>query len=161
MKGEVLKKLRDTNHIPTTMRSPEIRHKVSKKNHSGIFCILSAKRVCQRSGCPFPSAHSRAPEFANQDHAQTRLSNSAHGNTQDMEATLAKLLRKECHTCSEIQRPCRLASIFLSDCHLSAMDAADKSSSFLRDCHLSAKDAADLSLPPTSSAVHNQCNRPF
>ncbi len=45
---------------------------------------------------------SRAPGFATQDHARARDFNTAQGNTQDMEATLANLLRKECQGCSEV-----------------------------------------------------------
>ena len=57
-----------------------------------------------------PPHTSRAPGFASQDHAQARDSNAAQGNTQDMEATLANLLRKECQGCSETRRPSRPAS---------------------------------------------------
>ncbi len=55
---------------------------------------------------PYPS---RAPGFATQDHARARDSNAARGNTLDMDATLANLLRKECQGCSEARRPSRPA----------------------------------------------------
>jgi len=42
-KGEALKKLRAHIHITSTMPSAEIRHKVSRKNHSGKFRILAAE----------------------------------------------------------------------------------------------------------------------
>ena len=57
-----------------------------------------------------PPHTSRAPGFATQDHARARDSNAAQGNTQDTEATLANLLRKECQGCSETRRPSRPAS---------------------------------------------------
>ncbi len=43
-----------------------------------------------------PPQASKAPGFATQDHAQARDLNAAQGNTQDMEANLKNLLRKEC-----------------------------------------------------------------
>jgi hypothetical protein len=60
-------------------------------------------------GALSPPHTSRAPGFAAQDHARARDSNAAQGNTQDMEATLANLLRKECQGCSEARRPSRPA----------------------------------------------------
>ncbi len=57
-----------------------------------------------------PPYTSRALGFATQDHAQARDSNAAQGNTQDMKATLAILLRKECKGCNETRRPSRPAS---------------------------------------------------
>ncbi len=39
-----------------------------------------------------------------------QFQNAAQGNTQDMEATSANLLRKECQGCSEARRPSRPAS---------------------------------------------------
>jgi hypothetical protein len=72
--------------------------------------------------------NARAPGFATHDHAQARDSNAAQGNTQDMEATSANLLRKDCQGCSKARRPSRprpTYSIFRSDCHLAAMDSAD------------------------------------
>ena len=60
-------------------------------------------------GALSPPHTSRAPGFATQDHARARDSNAAQGNTQDMEATLANLLRKECQGCSEARRPSRPA----------------------------------------------------
>ncbi len=42
-KGEALKKRRAHIHITSTMPSAEIRHKVSRKNHSGKFRILAAE----------------------------------------------------------------------------------------------------------------------
>ena len=56
-----------------------------------------------------PPHTSRAPEFATQDHARARVSNAAQGDTQDMEATLANLLRRECEGCSEARGPSRSA----------------------------------------------------
>ncbi len=56
-----------------------------------------------------PPHTSRAPGLATQDRAQART-NAAQGNTQDMEATSANLLRKECQGCSEARRPSRSTS---------------------------------------------------
>ncbi len=61
-------------------------------------------------GALSPPHTARAPGFATQDHARARVSNAAQGDTQDMEATLANLLRKECLGCSEIRGPCRPTS---------------------------------------------------
>ncbi len=72
---------------------------------------------------------SRASGFSTQDRAQARDSNAARGNFQDMEATLANLLRKEYQGCSEARRPRQprpTYSIFRCDCHLPAMDSADR-----------------------------------
>jgi hypothetical protein len=80
-------------------------------------------------GALSPPNTSRAPGFATQDHAQARDSNAAQGNTQDMEATSANQFRKECQGCSEARMPSRprlTYSIFRSDCHLPAMDSADR-----------------------------------
>jgi hypothetical protein len=41
---------------------------------------------------------------------RARVSDAAQGNTQDTEATLANLLRRECQGCSEARRPSRPAS---------------------------------------------------
>ena len=54
-----------------------------------------------------PPHTSRAPGFATQDHARARDSNAAQGYTQDMEATLGNLFRKECRGCGEARRPSR------------------------------------------------------
>ncbi len=61
-------------------------------------------------GALSPPHTSRAPGFATQDRDQARDSNAAQGNTQDVEATSANLLRKECQGCSEARRPSRPAS---------------------------------------------------
>jgi hypothetical protein len=61
-------------------------------------------------GALSPPHTSRAPGFATKDQASARDSNAAQRNTQDMEATLANLLRKECQGCSETRRPSRPAS---------------------------------------------------
>ncbi len=61
-------------------------------------------------GALSPPHTSRAPGFATQDHAQARVSNAAQGNTQDMEATSANLLGKECQGCCQTRRPSRPAS---------------------------------------------------
>ncbi len=61
--------------------------------------------------CPFPSPHLKGAAIRNSGPCQARDSNAAQGNTQDMEATLANLLRKECQGfCSETRRPSRPAS---------------------------------------------------
>jgi hypothetical protein len=60
-------------------------------------------------GALSPPNTSRVPGSATQCHAQARDSNAAQGNTQDRKATLAYLLRKECHGCSEARRPSRPA----------------------------------------------------
>ncbi len=57
-------------------------------------------------GALSPPHTSRAPGFATQD----RDSNAAQGNTRDMEAISANLLRTECQGCSETRRPSRPAS---------------------------------------------------
>jgi hypothetical protein len=61
-------------------------------------------------GALSPPHTSRALGFATQDYARARVSNAAQGNSQDMEATLANLLGKECQGCSEARRPSRPAS---------------------------------------------------
>ncbi len=48
------------------------------------------------------------------ERARLQDSNTAKGNTQDMEATSANLLTSECQSCSEARRPCRPAPRFPS-----------------------------------------------
>ncbi len=53
--------------------------------------------------------NSIAQGFGIQDHARAQDSNAAEGNTKNMEATSADLLRKVCQVCSETIRPSRPA----------------------------------------------------
>ncbi len=55
------------------------------------------------SGCPFPSPHLKGARLRNAGPRPSRDSNAAKGNTQDMDATLANLLRKECQGCKEAE----------------------------------------------------------
>jgi len=72
-KGEALKKLRAHIHITSTMPSAEIRHKVSRKNHSGKFRILAAENGSMpESQLPrdFPVAHFQVQRWDTQGHRQ-------------------------------------------------------------------------------------------
>jgi hypothetical protein len=61
-------------------------------------------------GALSPLHTSRAPGFATQDHAQARELNAAQSLTQEMEATLANLVRKEWQVCCQTRRPSRPVS---------------------------------------------------
>ncbi len=50
---------------------------------------------------PTPQGRRGSQLSPGRDHAQVRDSYAAQGNTQNMEATLANLLRKECQGCCE------------------------------------------------------------
>ncbi len=43
-KGEALKKLRAPIHVTFTMPSAELRHKVSRKNHSGKISYIGGRK---------------------------------------------------------------------------------------------------------------------
>ncbi len=85
---------------------------------TGLGASLSAVDFRERAaifdhtvrGAVSPPHNSKALGFATQDHARARDSNAAQGNTQDIEATSANLLRNECQGCNETRRPSRPAS---------------------------------------------------
>ncbi len=73
-----------------------------------FVCVKSFSIILFGLPLSSPGVHtSLAPGFAQQDHARARDFNAAQGNSKDMEATLAKLLRKECQGISKARRPRR------------------------------------------------------
>jgi len=82
------------------------------------------------SGCPYPTPHLKGAGFsAAQEDTRELCSKDAQGSLQDTEATSAKLLRKECREMQAGPKAKLLAPqilILRSDCHLPAMDWADK-----------------------------------
>ncbi len=64
-----------------------------------FMCIQLSSTTLFGMPVPLPTDTLRA------QHTRVRHSSASQGNAQDMEATVAKILSKECQGCSEARRP--------------------------------------------------------